>query len=66
MGPFSSIGTAASLFQLADGDWTPHAERIAGNPEVIPGQKSASGKSPVISSNAVYGPGDEALKPGGK
>jgi hypothetical protein len=46
----------------------PHTSAIVPDLQAIrsyPCQNSASGKSPVISSNAVYGPGDEAFETGG-
>jgi len=35
---------------------------MTGNPEVIPGQKSASGRLPLMSPKPVYGSRDQVLK----
>jgi len=36
--------------------------RLTSKPETVPGQKSASRRSPLISSKPVYGRREEALK----
>src|SRR5580704_15400746 len=54
----------AALLRLRNLDWRLAADpgRVTGKSEGIPGQKSASRTSLVISSKLVSGPRDQALK----
>src|SRR5260370_7325563 len=47
-------------FELRTSSTLPRCSRVTSKPEVTPGQKSAWGKSPLISSHPVSAPPDQA------